>query len=139
MAPAEIQTLVVLLTDDHLRAPLRSITPQRSQHRCRFLLHGRDGGLREFDPVETFGMIGKRLGRTVRMEIFAVTAMKPTGAGDAFRGGFVTGLAARLERPGCARRGTAGAAIVVTRVGRALAMPTEELESFMTTHAGMTE
>jgi 5-dehydro-2-deoxygluconokinase len=51
--------------------------------------------------------------------IFRVTAVKPTGAGDA-----------------SVRRGTAAAAIVVTRVGCAPAMPTaKELDEFLATHS----
>lgn len=76
-------------------------------------------------------------GKTFETGIFAVTALKPTGAGDAFMGGFVTGLAAGLALPDCVRRGTAAAAIVVTRVGCAPATPTaQELEDFLTRHPG---
>lgn len=69
--------------------------------------------------------------------IFHVTALKPTGAGDAFMGAFVTGLAAGLDLRVCVRRGSAAAAIVVTRVGCAPAMPeSSELDTFMATHSG---
>ena len=69
--------------------------------------------------------------------IFHVTALKPTGAGDAFMGAFVTGLAAGLDLRVCVRRGSAAAAIVVTRVGCAPAMPeSSELDAFMATHPG---
>lgn len=67
--------------------------------------------------------------------IFPVKALKPTGAGDAFMAGLMTGLAAGRELPECIRRGSAGAAIVVARVGCAPAMPTVvELEEFMSSY-----
>lgn len=68
--------------------------------------------------------------------IHRVTALKPTGAGDAFMAGLVTGLAAGLDLAAAVRRGTAAAAIVVTRVGCAPAAPTsQELDLFMRDHA----
>lgn len=68
--------------------------------------------------------------------IYRVAALKPTGAGDAFMAGLVTGLAAGLDLAGAVRRGTAAAAIVVTRVGCAPASPTsEELDTFMRDNA----
>ena len=64
--------------------------------------------------------------------IFAVTALKPTGAGDGFMGGFISGLVAGESLPGAVRRGAATAAIVVTKVGCAPAMPdAAEVQSFM--------
>ena len=67
--------------------------------------------------------------------VYSVTALKPTGAGDAFMAGFVTGLAADLDVPACAWRGSAAAAIVVTRPGCAPAMPTaSELDNFIAGH-----
>jgi 5-dehydro-2-deoxygluconokinase len=69
--------------------------------------------------------------------VFAVTALKPTGAGDGFMGGFISGLVAGASLPDAARRGAATAAIVVTRVGCAPAMPdAEEVRSFMQHAAG---
>jgi len=49
--------------------------------------------------------------------VFAVRALKPTGAGDAFLGGFLAGLAAGRPLRDCVERGAATAAIVVARVG----------------------
>jgi 5-dehydro-2-deoxygluconokinase len=72
--------------------------------------------------------------RDVRFEtpIFAVSALKPTGAGDGFMGGFISGLVAGAPLHEAVRRGAATAAIVVTRVGCAPAMPdTNEVQSFM--------
>jgi 5-dehydro-2-deoxygluconokinase len=64
--------------------------------------------------------------------VYTVKALKPTGAGDAFMGAFVTSLAAGLDLENSVKRGTAAAAIVVTKVGCAPAMPTlQELEAFM--------
>jgi 5-dehydro-2-deoxygluconokinase len=64
--------------------------------------------------------------------IFPVTALKPTGAGDGFMGGFVSGLVAGASLPEAVRRGAATAAIVVTRVGCAPAMPdAAEVQSFI--------
>lgn len=75
-------------------------------------------------------------GKQIKSGIFPVTALKPTGAGDAFMAGFVTGLAAGLDLPTSVKRGSAAAAIVVTRVGCAPAMPDEaELKSFISKHA----
>lgn len=73
--------------------------------------------------------------RTFETGIFPVTALKPTGAGDAFMGGFLTSLAGGFDLETAVRRGSAAAAIVVTRVGCAPAMPTPaELDSFIASH-----
>ncbi len=75
-------------------------------------------------------------GTSFETGIFKVGALKPTGAGDSFMAAFVTSLRSGLELETCVRRGSAAAAIVVTRVGCALAMPTQdELSNFMVTHA----
>jgi 5-dehydro-2-deoxygluconokinase len=68
-------------------------------------------------------------------EIFKVKALKPTGAGDAFMAAFVMGLKAKLDLKTSVKRGSAAAAIVVTKVGCAPAMPTEvELNTFINHH-----
>lgn len=68
-------------------------------------------------------------------EIFSVKALKPTGAGDAFMAAFVMGLQSKLELQTCVLRGSAAAAIVVTKVGCAPAMPTyDELNTFINNH-----
>ena len=78
------------------------------------------------------GSISFAGGDRFEMPIYRVAALKPTGAGDAFMAGLVTGLAAGLDLPAAVRRGTAAAAIVVTRVGCAPASPTaQELDAFM--------
>ena len=72
--------------------------------------------------------------------IYPVTALKPTGAGDAFMGSFICALADGHDVRDAVMRGSAAAAIVVGRVGCAPAMPTPaELDDFMAGHAGPTE
>ncbi len=67
----------------------------------------------------------------IETPIFPVAALKSTGAGDAFMAGLATGLALGLDLKSSLRRGSAVAAIVVTRVGCAPAMPNpEELDAF---------
>ncbi len=67
--------------------------------------------------------------------IFRVTALKPTGAGDSFMGGLIAGLANAMPLPDAVRQGAAAAAIVVTRVGCAPAMPTQpEIDAFIKAH-----
>lgn len=74
-----------------------------------------------------------------RTGIYPVTALKPTGAGDSFMGGFVASLAAGHDLRDAVLRGSACASIVVGRVGCAPAMPTTaELEEFLVSHAGPT-
>lgn len=75
-------------------------------------------------------------GDSFETPIFPVAALKPTGAGDAFMAGLVTGLAQDLGLPAAVRRGAAAAAITVTRVGCAPASPTAaELNAFISRHA----
>ncbi|WP_395687994.1 PfkB family carbohydrate kinase [Aestuariivirga sp.] len=67
-----------------------------------------------------------------RTGIYATKALKPTGAGDAFMGGFLSGLASGLDLRNAVLRGSAAAAITVSRVGCAPAMPdAAELQSFL--------
>jgi 5-dehydro-2-deoxygluconokinase len=64
--------------------------------------------------------------------VYEVAALKPTGAGDGFMGGFIAGLVAGAPLSDAVRRGAATAAIVVTRIGCAPAMPdADEVQSFM--------
>ncbi len=82
------------------------------------------------------GSITYQAGQRFETPIFPVKALKPTGAGDSFMGGLVLGLASGLGLAQSVRYGSAAAAIVVTRVGCAPAMPTRpELESFLQTHS----
>jgi 5-dehydro-2-deoxygluconokinase len=110
------------------------------------LAHGDDGeeaaralARQAHAVVYKMGARGSRTfsaGRRIDTGVFAVTPLKPTGAGDAFMAGLVTGLAKGLDLEACISRGAAAAAIVVTRVGCAPAMPNErELEAFLAHHA----
>lgn len=64
--------------------------------------------------------------------IFPVRALKPTGAGDAFMGSFIGGLLNNKSIDDSIVYGSAAAAIVVTKVGCAPAMPLQnEIEEFM--------
>jgi len=73
----------------------------------------------------------------VRTGIYRTEALKPTGAGDSFMGGLVSGLADGLSVRDAVLQGSAAAAMVVARVGCAPAMPGRaELDEFMKTHEG---
>ncbi len=75
----------------------------------------------------------------VRTGIYETEALKPTGAGDAFMGGFVSALARQRDIGEAVLRGSAGAAMVVARVGCAPAMPTwDDVDAFLATHPGPT-
>lgn len=78
-------------------------------------------------------------GTETRCGIFKVDALKPTGAGDAFMSGFLMTLARGGDFPTAVLRGSATAAIVVSRVGCAPAQPTTaELDAFIAEHPGPT-
>ena len=67
--------------------------------------------------------------------IYPVQAIKPTGAGDAFNGGFLSSLIKGKTLDQSVKTGSASAAIVVTRVGCSSAMPSSsEVEEFITKH-----
>ncbi|MGJ8531747.1 MAG: 5-dehydro-2-deoxygluconokinase [Alphaproteobacteria bacterium] len=77
-------------------------------------------------------------GQSFDTGIFRVEALKPTGAGDSFLGAFIASLADGQSVEDSVARGSAAAAIVVSRVGCAPAMPTpDELNSFIKTHSGL--
>jgi 5-dehydro-2-deoxygluconokinase len=83
------------------------------------------------------GSIAITADREFQTGIFPTEALKPTGAGDAFMGGFIAALSIGLPVEVAVKKGSASAAIVVSRVGCAPAMPTKaELESFMAAHIG---
>ena len=74
-----------------------------------------------------------------RTGIYPVQALKPTGAGDSFMGGFIAALAAGHGLRDAVLRGSACASIVVSRVGCAPAMPSpQELTGFLASHPGPT-
>ena len=62
-------------------------------------------------------------GREIKKGIFHVQPLKPTGAGDAFMGALLGALLKDYEIEKAIEIGSAAAAIVVTRVGCAPAMP----------------
>jgi len=66
--------------------------------------------------------------------IFPVEALKPTGAGDSFMAGFVSSLATGSSLEDAVTRGSACAAVTVSKVGCAPAMPNiKQLEEFLET------
>ena len=67
----------------------------------------------------TFGPKGLQ----IETGIFRVQPLKPTGAGDSFLGGFLASLCRQGDLPTALLDGSACAAMVVTRVGCAPAMP----------------
>lgn len=71
-------------------------------------------------------------GREIYTGTYAAAAIKPTGAGDSFLGGFVAALAAGHDAEAASLRGAAAAALVVARIGCAPAMPTPaEIDDLM--------
>ena len=79
-------------------------------------------------------------GEEIATGIFKVEALKPTGAGDSFLGVFISSLASNRSLKDSVVRGSAAAALVVSRVGCAPAMPTpEEIDAFIETHPGMSD
>ncbi len=75
----------------------------------------------------------------VHTGIYMAKALKPTGAGDSFMGGFIASLAAHKTIEQSVLRGSACASMVVARVGCAPAMPTRaELDEFMAKTIGPT-
>lgn len=74
-------------------------------------------------------------GREIRTGVYPARALKPTGAGDAFLGGFLAALADGAAIADAVLRGSGAAAIVVGRVGCAPAMPgRDELDAFLGSH-----
>ena len=75
----------------------------------------------------------------IRTGIYPVTALKPTGAGDSFMAGLMTGLANKMPLEAAILRGSACASITVSKPGCAPAMPnTKTLEEFLAGHPGPT-
>ncbi|MCL7410131.1 5-dehydro-2-deoxygluconokinase [Marivivens donghaensis] len=78
-------------------------------------------------------------GTELRTGIYAVEAVKPTGAGDSFMAGFLTSIADGHDLHTALLRGSACAAIVVAKPGCAPAMPyPDDLDTFLTNHPGPT-
>jgi len=78
------------------------------------------------------GSVAFSAGNRIETGIFAVDALKPTGAGDGFMGGLLASLADGHDLRASIRRGSATAAIIVSGIGCAPASPdTAALEAFM--------
>lgn len=78
-------------------------------------------------------------GEEIHTGIYPVQAVKPNGAGDSFMAGLLSGLAAGQSVRDAVLRGSACAAIVVSKPGCAPAMPTEnQLSEFLKDHPGPT-
>ena len=78
-------------------------------------------------------------GQDIRTGIFPVTALKPTGAGDSFMAGLMTSLADGQDLKTAILRGSACAAITVSKPGCAPAMPDRAtLDAFLAEHPGPT-
>jgi 5-dehydro-2-deoxygluconokinase len=76
-------------------------------------------------------------GAEIRTGIFPVEALKPTGAGDSFMAGLMTGLAADMPLKDAILRGSACASVTVSKPGCAPAMPdTQTLTAFLDQHPG---
>ena len=76
-------------------------------------------------------------GQEIETGIYRVDALKPTGAGDSFMAGLLSGLAAGLPVRDAVLRGSACAAIVVAKPGCAPAMPNQaQLDAFLAEHPG---
>lgn len=74
-------------------------------------------------------------GDAITTSVFQVQPIKPTGAGDAFLGSLLAGLSRGESLAKSIIYGSASAALVVTRVGCAPAMPTlSELNLFIDRH-----
>jgi len=73
--------------------------------------------------------------KEIKKGIFPVNPLKPTGAGDAFMGSLIGALLKNYDLNKALEIGSAAAAIVVTKVGCAPAMPNlEEVLEFMKTN-----
>jgi 5-dehydro-2-deoxygluconokinase len=70
--------------------------------------------------------------KEIQRGIFPVKPLKPTGAGDAFMGSFIGAILKNYDLQKAIEIGSAAAAIVVTKVGCAPAMPDlDEVLDFM--------
>lgn len=75
----------------------------------------------------------------IRTGVYAVQALKPTGAGDSFMAGMLSSLADGYDLHDAVLRGSACAAIVVGKPGCAPAMPyPADLAAFLNDHPGPT-
>ena len=97
----------------------------------------KDNGVLVVYKMGPKGAITFQNGEEIQTGIYKVDALKPTGAGDSFMAGLLASLAAGKDLRSSILRGSACAAITVTKPGCAPAMPfPEELELFLTDHPG---
>ena len=74
----------------------------------------------------------------IDVPVYPVTPLKPTGAGDSFLGGLLAGLCRGESLERSIQLGSAAAAIVVTRVGCAPAMPDlSQVNQFIASHSSL--
>lgn len=86
------------------------------------------------------GAVAMFEGQEIRTGIYPVTAIKPVGTGDAFMAGLLSGLARNQSLRDAALRGSASAAIAVSKPGCAPSMPDEaQLADFLASHPGPTK
>ena len=86
------------------------------------------------------GAITLSEGQEIRTGIYSVTPVKPNGAGDSFMAGLLASIAEGRDLKEAVLRGSACAAIVVSKPGCAPAMPTpHQLDEFIAGHSGPTE
>ena len=101
-------------------------------------LAGRDGRMVIY-KMGSGGAVTFRDGEEVRTGIYPVTPVKPNGAGDSFMAGLLAGLAEGRSVRDAVLRGSACAAIVVSKPGCAPAMPNAaQLAAFLSSHPGPT-
>ncbi len=78
--------------------------------------------------------------KEIRMGIYPVKALKPTGAGDSFMAGLVASIASGFNLSQAILRGSASASITVSKPGCAPAMANKkELNQFLKNHPGPTK
>ena len=84
------------------------------------------------DGAVTFGA-----GREIVTGVYPVDALKPSGAGDAFLAGLLSGLRRGDDMEAAILRGSAAAAVTVSKPGCSVAMPDEAgLKAFLDAHPG---
>lgn len=116
-----------------------------------FMAGGKEHGLAKArDLAKTAAIVVYKMGELgaitfannteIKTGIYPVTALKPTGAGDSFMAGLLSGIAAGQDLETAILRGSACAAIVVAKPGCAPAMPyPADLDAFLAAHPGPTQ
>lgn len=111
--------------------------PEKGLEKARELA---DGGRLVIFKKGAEGAITFFQGEEIHTGVYPVTAIKPNGAGDAFMSGFLSGMAQHFSVRDAVLRGSACAAIVVSKPGCAPSMPDEkQLAEFLATHPGATK